>query len=255
VDFPPRERRVFIVGNYGSGKTEVAVNLALALRARGVAVRLADLDIVNPYFRSREARALLEAHGVRVVVPPGAQSFADLPIVLPEIQGMLEPRPEDGLSLFDVGGDDAGARMLSSLHDHLQGGGYALWQVLNSRRPFTDSVAGCLRMRAAIEQASRLRVTGLVSNAHLVTETTPAVIAEGLALAREVAEQGGVPLVFFTAMGELADHPQVVGLSAPLLRLERRMLPPWLRPAGTSQDAPDLPAARSAPLGRPRRTE
>jgi hypothetical protein len=255
VDFPPPARCVFIVGNYGSGKTEVAVNLALALRARQVPVSLADLDIVNPYFRSREARALLEAHGVRVVVPPGAQSFADLPIVLPEIRGMLQLGPEGGVSLFDVGGDDAGARMLSSFHDHLPPGSYALWQVLNSRRPFTDSPAGCLRMRAAIEQASRMQVTGLVSNAHLVTETTPEVIEEGLRLAHEVAAQSGLPLVFFTAMGALADHPRVAALDAPLLRLERHMLPPWVRPAGANEDPTDLPAARPTPLGRPRRTE
>jgi len=254
-DFPPHAQRVFIVGNYGSGKTEVAVNLALALRARGVAVRLADLDIVNPYFRSREARALLEAHGVGVVVPPGAQSFADLPIVVPEIRGMLQPKPGDGLALFDVGGDDVGARMLSSFHDHLPEGGYELWQVLNSRRPFTDSLEGCLRMRASIEEASRLRVTGLISNAHLVTETTPEVIAEGLALARQVAEASGLPLRFFTAMGELAADPRVRGLDGPLLRLERRMLPPWLRPAGAPEDDPDLPAARPTPLGRPRRMD
>ncbi len=255
MDFPPPARRVFIVGNYGSGKTEVAVNLALALRARGVAVRLADLDIVNPYFRSREARALLESHGVRVVVPPGAQSFADLPIVLPEIRGMLQLGPGDGVSLFDVGGDEVGARMLSSFHDHLPADSYALWQVLNSRRPFTDSPAGCQRMRASIEAAARMRVTGLVSNAHLVTETTPEVIAEGLALAREVAAQSGLPLVFITAMGELADHPQVAALDAPLFRLERHMLPPWLRPAGACEDPTDLPAARPTPLGRPRPTE
>lgn len=254
-DLRPRESVVVITGNYGSGKTEVAVNWALWLRRAGLEVTIADLDIVNPYFRSREARALLETHGVQVVVPPGAQSFADLPIVLPEIRGMLHLGPEDGVSLFDVGGDDAGARMLSSFHDHLPSGSYALWQVLNSRRPFTDSAAGCQRMRASIEQASRMQVTGLVSNAHLVTETTPEVIAEGLALAREVAERSALPLVFFTAMGELADHPRVAELDAPLLRLERHMLPPWLRPAGQTEDDTDLPAARSVPLGRPRRTE
>lgn len=241
---------MLLVGNYGSGKTEVAVNLALALAERGGRVSLADLDIVNPYFRSREARALLEARGIRVVVPPGAQSFADLPIVLPEVAGLMGIRPGEGHALFDVGGDDVGARMLSSLHPHLAEGGYALWQVVNARRPFTDTVAGCLRMRAEIEQAARLGVTGFVSNAHLVTETTPEVIVEGHALALEAARQAGLPLVFVTAMGDLADHPAVAGLPTPVLRLERRMLPPWLRAERGPGEEHAEPAPRPVPLGR-----
>ena len=98
------ERVVMVVGNYGSGKTEAAVNLALHLAKAGRRVQIADLDIVNPYFRSREARRLMEQHGIRVVVPPGDQAFADLPIILPEIRGMLNP-PEGVLTLFDVGGE------------------------------------------------------------------------------------------------------------------------------------------------------
>ncbi|UCF67048.1 MAG: cobalamin biosynthesis protein CbiA, partial [Acidobacteriota bacterium] len=102
---------MMIVGGFGSGKTEVAVNLAINLARRGRTVQVADLDLVNPYFRCREARALMEHHAIRVVVPPGAQAYADLPILLPEIKGMLHP-PEDTLSLFDVGGDDVGATVL-----------------------------------------------------------------------------------------------------------------------------------------------
>ena len=89
VSWKPSERLVMIVGNYGSGKTEIAVNLALRLAAVGKKVVIADLDIVNPYFRSREAGALMEAAGIEVVIPPGEQQYADLPIVVPRIKAML----------------------------------------------------------------------------------------------------------------------------------------------------------------------
>jgi hypothetical protein len=242
-----------IVGNYGSGKTEVAVNLALQLRAAGRPVAIADLDIVNPYFRCREARQLMEAHGIRVVVPPGDKSFADLPIVLPEIKGMLHPAAGE-LNLFDVGGDPVGAKVLSGFHEALGDSPYQLWQVINSRRPFTDTAAGCLKMQAGIEESSRLKVTGLVVNSHLIQETTPAVILEGYQLARQVSDKNGLPIRLVTAMGELAEAPELREVQAPLLRMTRTMLPPWIKrdqpDADPAPDAGRPPAGRAVPLGR-----
>jgi hypothetical protein len=187
----PNDRLIMVVGTYGSGKTEVAVNLAIQLAVDGGRVQLADLDIVNPYFRSREARRLMEEHGVRVVIPPGAQAFADLPIILPEIQGMLHP-PPGTITLFDVGGDDVGAKVLSSLRPAIGDSPYELWQVINSRRPFTSTPEGCLEMQHAIEESSRLKVTGLLVNSHLIEHTTAQTVLEGWRLALEVrALRGG----------------------------------------------------------------
>jgi len=238
-----------VAGNYGSGKTEVAVNLAIALTGKGVQVSIADLDIVNPYFRCREAQSLMEDHGIRVVVPPAALSWADLPIVVPEIKGMLQPA-ENQMSIFDVGGDEVGARLLSSLVDPLGDSPYALWQVINSRRPFTDTVEGCLKMKAGIEKTSRLEVTGLVVNSHLMQETTPEVILEGWRLARQVSEQSGTPIMFVTAMDDLADAPELGEVESPILRLMRYMLPPWIRPEH-QKETKKTPAGRSVPIGRP----
>jgi hypothetical protein len=227
LDFVPGSSLIIIVGNYGSGKTEVAVNLALFLARQGRTVQIADLDIVNPYFRCREARALMESAGIRVVVPPGSQASADLPIVLPEIKGMLRPQG-DQISIFDVGGDPVGARILSSYNDILRDEPYDLWQVINSRRPNTDTVAGCIAMGAGIEASSRLKITGLIVNSHLVSETTPAVILEGLRLAKEVSFQSGLPIKFVTAMWPLYDDPELDEIAVPILRLNRYLLPPWL---------------------------
>lgn len=234
-----------VVGNYGSGKTEVSVNLALKAAAAGRRVRIADLDLVNPYFRCREARRLMEAKGVEVVVPPGAQAWADLPIVVPEVLRMLSP-PAGTLSLFDVGGDDVGARVLGSLRDGAIATGYELWQVINPQRPFTRDATGCVAMREAIERSTRLCVTGIVVNSHLMEETTPDVVCRGLDVAREAARRGGLPIRFVAVMEALADAPGIRAMEEPVLLMKRHMLPPWLVPAGEER----LPAGRPVPLGR-----
>ena len=250
------ERVIAIVGSYGSGKTELSVNLSIRLAAGGRRVQIADLDIVNPYFRCREASALMEAHGIRVVVPPGAQVFADLPIILPEIRGML--RPTGGvLTILDVGGDDVGARALASFRTSIADGEYELWQVINAKRPFTDTVDGCVQMMRGLEGASRWKVTGLLVNSHLIDETTVETVLEGWRLAEAVRARTGLPIRFVAAMAHLADAPELTVIDAPILRLHRHMLPPWLqaqpaptRAAGTA--TAQIPAARPVPLGKPR---
>jgi hypothetical protein len=222
----PTEPVVLVTGNYGSGKTEVAVAWALHLAASGERVTIADLDVVNPYFRCREASALMESAGIRVIAPRGELHHAELPIILPEIRGAIE-RPE-GVTILDVGGDEDGARVLSSLVDAFST--YEMIQVVNQRRPFTDTVAGCLRIQAEIEAASRLRVTALVSNAHLMDETDEAVVVDGADFAREVGRARGQPLRFVVVERRLADRVDPGRLGCPALVLDRQMLPPWRRP-------------------------
>jgi hypothetical protein len=247
------DRLIAIVGNYGSGKTELSVNLSLQIAATGRRVQIADLDIVNPYFRCREAQALMQAHGIRVVVPPGAQVWADLPIILPEIRGMLHPSAGT-LSIFDVGGDDVGARALASFRTSITDGEYELWQVINAKRPFTDTVEGCLEMTRLIEEASRWKVTGLLVNSHLIDETTVDVIMDGWRLAEAVRARTGLPIRFVAAMEHLADAPDLDAIDAPVLRLRRLMLPPWLTARASerpSDGAAGVPAPRPVPLGKP----
>jgi hypothetical protein len=218
---------IFITGNYGSGKTEVAVNLARNLARRGEDVTLADLDIVNPYFRCREAAAELEELGIRVIAPRGSFFFADLPIVLPEIRGaMLERR---GIFLGDVGGDDVGARLLSSFADVFVEGSFELLFVVNANRPFTDTPEAVMKVMEEIETASRLPVGGLVANTHLMEDTDLGTVRAGYDLAAEVARRKGVPLRIVTAPAALADALAGESFADRLLPIERTMLPPWKR--------------------------
>jgi hypothetical protein len=231
----PGDRVIAIVGNYGSGKTEVSVNLSLQLARRGARVAIADLDIVNPYFRCREARDVMHAHGIRVVAPEGAQAWADLPIVLPEIRGLLRP-PPGAISIFDVGGDDVGARALASLRTCVSDGEYQLWQVVNAKRPFTGTVAGCLAMRRSIEQASRFKVTGWLVNSHLIDQTTPETVLEGWRLGQDLAAATGLPVRLVAVMDHLADAPALASIGAPMLRMHRLMTPLWSVPRPRSLD-------------------
>ena len=231
IDFPggrdealrPCERVVIITGNYGSGKTEVAVNWTLTMARWGVApLVIADLDVVNPYFRCREAAALMERHGVQVIVPQGEQFHSELPIILPEIKGRLQRT--DGVVVLDVGGDDVGARVLHSFAGAI--GAHEMLQVVNAFRPFTDTLDGCLRIQDEIEASSGLPMTGIISNGHLIDETDVDVIARGAELAVRVAERRGLAFRFLTAMRPLA-AAAAARTGLPVLALERWMVPPW----------------------------
>ena len=218
---------VIIVGAYGSGKTEVSINLAVYMHQKGVAVRLADLDLVNPYFRTREARQVLGRQGIDVVLPAPQYMQADLPILTPEVSGML--RHPTGLTLLDVGGDDVGATVLAALSDPLANKAPQVLQVINPHRPYTDTVQGCLKMRQAIEAKAKMNITGIVGNANLMESTGVQDIVDGYDFADRVATAGGIPLVFVTAPAGLLTRIDKRGMQCPVLPLRRQLVPPWKR--------------------------
>jgi len=216
---------VVIVGNYGSGKTEVTINMALACRQKETFVRVVDLDLVNPYFRTREARGLFKEHEIDLVLPPVPYMHADLPILSPAVAGAI--RRSCPLTILDVGGDDAGATVLASLADAFRGQTIQVLQVVNPHRPNTDSVAGCLAMRTEIETAAQLAVTGWIGNAHLMDATSPDTIVSGYGFASELSRASGLPLAFITApmslVGTLVDN----AIDCPILPIQRQLVPPW----------------------------
>jgi hypothetical protein len=216
---------VVIVGNYGSGKTEVAINLAVNRKRSGLDVRIADLDLVNPYFRTREARKALEALGIEVVLPPQEYMQADLPILSPTIAGMI--RQPDGLVLLDVGGDDAGATVLAALGDAFSGVDVHMLQVVNPMRPQTATVEGCLKMKDEIEAAAQLTISGLIGNANLIDETGTQEIYEGHDFLQKLSAACGLPLAFITVAQELMAGIEIERFSCPILTIVRQLVPPW----------------------------
>ena len=216
---------VVIVGNYGSGKTEVAINLAVNRKRSGLDVRIADLDLVNPYFRTREARKALEALGIEVVLPPQEYMQADLPILSPTIAGMI--RQPDGLVLLDVGGDDAGATVLAALGDAFSGVDVHMLQVVNPMRPQTATVEGCLKMKDEIQASAKLTISGLIGNANLIDETGTQEIYEGHDFLQKLSAASGLPLAFITVAQELMAGIEIESFSCPILTIVRQLVPPW----------------------------
>jgi hypothetical protein len=218
-----------LVGHFGAGKTELAVNLALGFAQRGETVSLVDADLVKPYFRSRLLRDELAARGVDLVAPHGDQFYADLPILVPEFAGAIG-QAEAGLRrvVVDAGGAEVGARVLGAVGGLRNVVTTDVLFVVNGNRPFAEDVPSIVKMLREVEQASKLRVNGVVANTHLMDETTPDVIAVGLDLAEAVSRELGLPVRFWAAMSAtVIDHGQGLnGRDWPLLRVDRRVTPP-----------------------------
>ncbi len=235
-DKPKLVRRIStIVGGYGSGKSEVAVNLArFFVTNQTESVTIADLDIINPYFRSREAAAELGALGISCLFPPGDQIYAELPIILPNIKSAIQNG--NGRLILDVGGDDVGARVLSSLADAFNPSTQDFLFVHNARRPFTSNLEGSLQVMKEIETSSRLHFTGIISNTHLLTETTPEIILSGLELARMIGREAELPVVFMCALKAVLAQVPIDSIDVPVLALDRALVKPWERKGNTWTD-------------------
>jgi hypothetical protein len=216
---------VIVVGSYGSGKTEVSINLAVNRKRAGLSVRIADLDLVNPYFRTREARGSLAELDIQVVLPPEEYLHADLPILSPAIAAMIR-NPGD-LAILDVGGEDAGATVLATLADAFRGRKVHMLQVINPLRPATRTLTGCRKIREKIEAASRMPITGLIGNSNLIDETGPGEIESGYEFAESFAAESGLPLAFITVPRELLAAIDTGRFACPVLPIARQLVPPW----------------------------
>lgn len=216
-------RLTILTGHYGTGKTELAVNLALALAGEGARVALADLDNVNPYFRSRERRALLAEAGIRLVATSQACTDADIPAVPAELLAVLEDRTYRGV--LDIGGDPVGARVLARFQPQIVREDCQLLYVLNANRPevrTAESAVSCLR---AIEETTGLACSALVNNTHLCGETTPEDVRRGAALAGAVSRGTGIPILCHTAEARLL--PALSDLKEPVFPISIHMKKPW----------------------------
>lgn len=216
---------VVIVGNYGSGKTEVSINLAVNQKREGVDVKIADLDLVNPYFRTREARKPLLKLGIEVVVPEEKYLQADLPILSPVVAGLIR-HPVD-LVLIDAGGNGVGATVLAALADSFRNKHVYMLQVVNPFRPFTDTIESCLKMRDEIESASKMAINGIIGNANLMDDTSVDDIYKGYDFVEKLSKESNLPLKFITAPVELMPEIDTGRFFCPVLPIERQLVPPW----------------------------
>ena len=167
--WPDIPRLTVIVGHFGSGKTEVSINLALHLAAQDKTVSLADLDVVDPYFRSRGCAELFAQRGIRLVSSSPSGMDADLPSMPPEVLTIIENTAIHGV--FDIGGDASGARVLARYRHRLKDNNASLLCVINANRPLTDTPERTVAYIRSIETSSGMPINGLINNTHLCSQT------------------------------------------------------------------------------------
>ncbi|WP_077368671.1 nucleotide-binding protein [Anaerosalibacter sp. Marseille-P3206] len=198
-----KDKRIKVItGHYGSGKTEFSVNYAVKLASEGKKVALADLDVVNLYFRSREKEDILSELGVKMISSSVKASAVDIPAISAEVYGPLQDESYE--TILDVGGDPAGARVLGRYNPYLIEGNYDMFYVLNANRPDTDTVEKAIGYLHAIEGTARLKFTGIINNTHMLKSTTVEDVLKGQKLAEEVSNKLEIPIKYIVALEDVA---------------------------------------------------
>lgn len=188
------DRRVLVlVGGYGAGKTQLSISLALKWAREGKRVALADLDLINPYFRLREMAEPLESEGVEVIRPEGDLAFAENPSLPAQIDGAL--RDQTRHVVLDVGGNETGATILGRYHTLLNKKDVAVLQVVNVFRPFSSTIGEVERLRLDMERKSHLKIQGWINNSNLIDWTTLEDWQRSVQLMQSLVGQSEIPLV------------------------------------------------------------
>ena len=197
------KRLTLFAGHYGSGKTNIAVNYALHLAGEGKPVCIADLDIVNPYFRTKDSAKVLEQSGVTLISPQFANTNVDLPALPAEAYRLVTDKSVYGI--MDIGGDDRGAYALGRyVPAILEEGNYRMVFVANCCRPLTRTPEEALEVMGEIEQACGLKFTDLINNTNLGSETTPETVLGSRDYMQKLSALSGLPIFATTAMTHVA---------------------------------------------------
>lgn len=212
------KKRIVVVGHYGSGKTEVALNLAFKLKETGEKVTIIDLDIVNPYFRTKDAEKELMEAGIEIIAPVYANTNVDVPALPPNIYAAFE---KEGYVIFDVGGDDDGATVLGRFKPQFDLAEYDMLGVVNTKRPLTTTKEEIIESLTAIERVSRLKFTGIINNTNISVETTPEIVNSGTRICADAAKEMGTNLKFVSALSEMADEVEADEVFPIKIRLKK----------------------------------
>ncbi len=198
------KRITMLSGHYGSGKTNVALNLAFKLRESGAAVAVADVDIVNPYFRTKDSAEQLKQAGIQLICSDYANTNLDIPALPSEIYAITDNKSQS--VIMDIGGDDRGALALGRLSPEIIAeNNYDMLFVINCYRPLTSDVLSTLEVMREIEIAGKIPFTAIVNNSNLGNETTPEDVLASLKYAEEVSKATGLSIKYTSVKSELAD--------------------------------------------------
>jgi len=196
------KRLVIIIGHYGSGKSEFSVNYAVRMKDMFENVSIADLDIVNPYFRSREKKEYLESIGIKVFDSSVKNTAIDIPALPAQLMGVIL-NPEER-SILDVGGDPVGARVLARYAEQIKNVEYDMFFIINGNRPETSTVEGAIKYLKMIEETSKLKITGLINNTHMLKDTTAEDVEFGHELTKKVSWETDIPIRYEAVIKDAA---------------------------------------------------
>lgn len=192
---------IIITGHYGSGKTNLAVNIALEIANKGNSCTVVDLDIVNPYFRTADFKQMFAEKGIGLVAPIYANSNLDIPAMNFNLTSVLL---NNDYVVIDVGGDDAGAMALGVHASYLSGrDDVEMLYVVNKYRYLTENPNETIELMQDIEKSSRIKCTGIVNNSNLGMETNSEIVNNSLNYADEISAITGLALKLTAFDGEL----------------------------------------------------
>lgn len=198
------KRLTLFAGHYGSGKTNIAVNYAIALADEGKKVCVADLDIVNPYFRTKDSESEFSEKGIELISSRYANTNVDLPAIPAESYRLVQDKSIYGV--IDIGGDDRGAYALGRFADAIkEEGNYRMAFVLNRFRPLTSTVEDAVEIMREIETACKIRFTCIVNNSNIGAETTREDFLESVGFAEEVSRATGLPIWLHTGTEKVVE--------------------------------------------------
>jgi len=220
-----KKHKVFVLyGMFGCGKTELAINMALELSKKDN-VALADIDTISPYFRSRDEKTNLEKQGITVITPPPHLMYADLPIIVPQVGGYIQ-NPKYKV-VIDVGGNEDGATVLSSINNFLKDQNYVGIFVVNKYRPFSDNADVVVKNIEMLSKISRTKIDYMINNTNMSSETTFEMIKKGEEMVDEVRRKTGVKVLCSIVPDFLEEGLNNENFNYPLFTLKRFLKPIW----------------------------
>ncbi len=231
------KKMMVLIGNYGSGKSELALNFAFAAAERGERTELLDLDMVNTYFRLTERGKQVEMKEIRLVSPNFANSGIETLSLPAEVQSAFAM--DWDTVIFDVGGDAVGSTALGRYHEdflQLEEGALEVLNVVNIRRPLAGTVEKVVRLQEEMQIHSRLKITGMINNTNLAEMTTVQELHDGYEIIKEVSERTGVPVKYTSGKKELLNRflaesghdPKYIGTPLPIDIYMRRDWNSWI---------------------------
>lgn len=214
-----------ITGHFGSGKTEVAINLALEARKTNALTAVADLDIVNPYYRARDARKIFDQNEIELIAPAERLASADLPIIPGDLSRVIYDTKYK--LIVDAGGDKDGATALGQFYNDWKDLKPEVLFILNANRPYVSTLEGAVETLQKIETASRLKITGIINNSNVGAATTLQDVERGLTLSKKLSDTLWIPLLNTMVPQHLSAESAGIESESPVKVISRYLKLPW----------------------------